>query len=124
MPENSGIANLALQGGSGEGYGSLPTDFGVVEGTKRGEKVYLAEMVPGVALSLNYKISPCCFFESLCEYGLQSQPLIMPENGGIANLALQGGSGEGYGSLPTDFRVVEGTKRGEKVYVSWAGKGV
>nr|GEY92501.1 hypothetical protein [Tanacetum cinerariifolium] len=35
----SRIANLALQGGSGEGYGSLPTDFGVVEGTKRGEKV-------------------------------------------------------------------------------------
>nr|GEV84135.1 reverse transcriptase domain-containing protein [Tanacetum cinerariifolium] len=33
----------------------------------------------------------------------------------IANLALQGGSGEGYGSLPTDFRVVEGIKRREKV---------
>nr|GEX84808.1 retrovirus-related Pol polyprotein from transposon TNT 1-94 [Tanacetum cinerariifolium] len=39
MPENGGIANLALQGGSGEGYGSLPTDFGVVEGTKKGGKV-------------------------------------------------------------------------------------
>nr|GEV91158.1 hypothetical protein [Tanacetum cinerariifolium] len=38
MPENGGIAKLALQGGSGEGYGSLPTDFGVVEGTKRGGK--------------------------------------------------------------------------------------
>nr|GFB01750.1 hypothetical protein [Tanacetum cinerariifolium] len=31
----------------------------------------------------------------------------MPENGRISKLALQGGSGEGYGSLPTDFRVVE-----------------
>nr|GEX16153.1 hypothetical protein [Tanacetum cinerariifolium] len=50
-------------------------------------------------------------------FGLQSQPLIMPENGGIANLALQGGSGEGYGSLPTDFGVVEDTKEGwGKVY--------
>nr|GEW98211.1 hypothetical protein [Tanacetum cinerariifolium] len=42
MPENSGIANLALQGGSGEGYGSLPTDFGVVEGRSMGERVYEA----------------------------------------------------------------------------------
>nr|GEW27235.1 hypothetical protein [Tanacetum cinerariifolium] len=39
MPENSGIANLALQGGSGEGYGSLPTDCGVVEGRSMGERV-------------------------------------------------------------------------------------
>nr|GFC55512.1 hypothetical protein [Tanacetum cinerariifolium] len=31
MPANGGIANLAHYGGSGEGYGSLPTDFGVVE---------------------------------------------------------------------------------------------
>nr|GFC41046.1 hypothetical protein [Tanacetum cinerariifolium] len=31
MPENGGIANLSLQGGSREGYGSLLTDFGVVE---------------------------------------------------------------------------------------------
>nr|GEZ00494.1 retrovirus-related Pol polyprotein from transposon TNT 1-94 [Tanacetum cinerariifolium] len=42
MPENGRIANLELQGGSGEGYGSLPTDFGVVEGTKRGGKVLKA----------------------------------------------------------------------------------
>nr|GEX63400.1 uncharacterized mitochondrial protein AtMg00810-like [Tanacetum cinerariifolium] len=47
-------------------------------------------------------------FSVLCLFGLQSQPLIMPKNGEIANLALQGGSGEGYGSLPTDFGVVEG----------------
>nr|GEV18596.1 retrovirus-related Pol polyprotein from transposon TNT 1-94 [Tanacetum cinerariifolium] len=33
-------------------------------------------------------------YQALCESGLQSQPLIMPENGGIANLALQGGSGD------------------------------
>nr|GEX44570.1 hypothetical protein [Tanacetum cinerariifolium] len=29
--ENGGIANLALQGGSGEGYGSLPTDLGLLK---------------------------------------------------------------------------------------------
>nr|GEU77658.1 ribonuclease H-like domain-containing protein [Tanacetum cinerariifolium] len=40
----------------------------------------------------------------------------------IANLALQGGSGEGYGSLPTDFGVVKGRSMGERVYVIWAGK--
>nr|GEW19453.1 hypothetical protein [Tanacetum cinerariifolium] len=40
----------------------------------------------------------------------------MPENGGIANLAHYGGSRDWYGSLPTDFEVVKGTKRGEKVY--------
>nr|GEZ40634.1 hypothetical protein [Tanacetum cinerariifolium] len=32
MPENGGIANLAHYGGSRDRYGSLPTDFGVVEG--------------------------------------------------------------------------------------------
>nr|GEW68964.1 hypothetical protein [Tanacetum cinerariifolium] len=40
------IANLALQGGSEEGYGSLPTDFGVVDGTKGFAD--LAKMVPEV----------------------------------------------------------------------------
>nr|GEW45748.1 hypothetical protein [Tanacetum cinerariifolium] len=44
----------------------------------------------------------------MCLFGLQSQPLIMPENGGIANLAFQGGSGEGYGSLPTDLGLLKG----------------
>nr|GEW56449.1 hypothetical protein [Tanacetum cinerariifolium] len=34
-----------------------------------------------------------------------------------------GGSGDRYGSLPTDFGVVEGTKREEKVYKVWAGRG-
>nr|GEY03577.1 hypothetical protein [Tanacetum cinerariifolium] len=48
-------------------------------------------------------------------FGLQSRPLIMLENGGIANLAHYGGSRDRYGSLPTDFGDVEGTKRGEKV---------
>nr|GEX93339.1 hypothetical protein [Tanacetum cinerariifolium] len=32
------ISSLALYGGSGDGYGSLPTDFGVVVGTKKGKK--------------------------------------------------------------------------------------
>nr|GEY72842.1 hypothetical protein [Tanacetum cinerariifolium] len=32
MLENSGISSLALYGGSGDGYGSLPTNFGVVAG--------------------------------------------------------------------------------------------
>nr|GEU85682.1 hypothetical protein [Tanacetum cinerariifolium] len=40
----------------------------------------------------------------------------------IANLALQEGSGEGYGSLPTDFVVVEGTKMGKSVCML-GGKG-
>nr|GEV19347.1 hypothetical protein [Tanacetum cinerariifolium] len=34
MPETCGISSLAHCGGSGDGYGSLPTDFGVVEGLK------------------------------------------------------------------------------------------
>nr|GEX52217.1 hypothetical protein [Tanacetum cinerariifolium] len=34
------ICSLAHYGGSGDGYGSLPTDFGVVEGTKKGGNVY------------------------------------------------------------------------------------
>nr|GEY54715.1 hypothetical protein [Tanacetum cinerariifolium] len=47
----------------------------------------------------------------------------MLENGRIANLALQGGSGEGYGSLPTDFEVVEGRKKGGKGVCKLGGKG-
>nr|GEW05551.1 reverse transcriptase domain-containing protein [Tanacetum cinerariifolium] len=47
MLENGRIANLALQGGSGEGYCSLPTDFGVVEGTKGGKGVYFANYHAG-----------------------------------------------------------------------------
>nr|GFB89000.1 hypothetical protein [Tanacetum cinerariifolium] len=30
MLETCGISSLALYGGSGDGYGSLPIDFGVV----------------------------------------------------------------------------------------------
>nr|GEZ46108.1 hypothetical protein [Tanacetum cinerariifolium] len=48
----------------------------------------------------------------------------MPETCWIANLALQGGSGEGYGSLPTDFRVVESTKREEKGVQGFGREGV
>nr|GEW48298.1 hypothetical protein [Tanacetum cinerariifolium] len=47
----------------------------------------------------------------------------MPENGGIAKLALQGGSEEGYGSLPTDFGVVKGTKKRGKGVCKLGGKG-
>nr|GEY46219.1 hypothetical protein [Tanacetum cinerariifolium] len=38
MLETCGISSLALYGGSGDGYGSLPTDFGVVVGTKMQER--------------------------------------------------------------------------------------
>nr|GEW72574.1 reverse transcriptase domain-containing protein [Tanacetum cinerariifolium] len=38
MLETYEISSLALYGGSEDGYGSLPTDFGVVVGTKKGEK--------------------------------------------------------------------------------------
>nr|GEZ36517.1 hypothetical protein [Tanacetum cinerariifolium] len=34
MLENGGIANLAHYGGSRDRYGSLPTDFGVVEASR------------------------------------------------------------------------------------------
>nr|GFA82489.1 hypothetical protein [Tanacetum cinerariifolium] len=44
-----------------------------------------------------------------------SCPFILLKNGGIANLAHYGGSGDGYGSLPTDFGVVEGRSMGERV---------
>nr|GEY50593.1 hypothetical protein [Tanacetum cinerariifolium] len=45
----------------------------------------------------------------------------MPENGGIANLALQGGSGEGYGSLPNNFGVVKGNFMPLKLDLSFSG---
>nr|GEU34528.1 putative reverse transcriptase domain-containing protein [Tanacetum cinerariifolium] len=47
----------------------------------------------------------------------------MPENGGIANLALKGGSGDQYGSLPTDLGVVEGIKKRGKGVQGLGGKG-
>nr|GEZ77180.1 hypothetical protein [Tanacetum cinerariifolium] len=49
MPENGGIANLAPQGGSGEGYGSLPTDFGVVEGRSMGKEFQVVLKVSQLA---------------------------------------------------------------------------
>nr|GEU46113.1 retrovirus-related Pol polyprotein from transposon TNT 1-94 [Tanacetum cinerariifolium] len=47
MLETCGISSLALYGGSGDGYGSLPIDFGAVAGTSMGERV-LATLVPEV----------------------------------------------------------------------------
>nr|GEX90713.1 hypothetical protein [Tanacetum cinerariifolium] len=125
MLENSGIANLALQGGSGEGYGSLPTDFEVVEGTKRRGKVY--KVLAGKRCTVYSDVQ--CFkygvtgqlgklilalHQVLCLFGLQSQPLIMPKNGGIANLSNYGGSRDRHGSLPADLGLLKAQKGGER----------
>nr|GEU80403.1 putative reverse transcriptase domain-containing protein [Tanacetum cinerariifolium] len=47
----------------------------------------------------------------------------MLETCGISSLALQWGSGDWYGSLPTNLEVVEGTKRRKKGVQGLGGKG-
>nr|GEX63466.1 ureide permease 1-like isoform X1 [Tanacetum cinerariifolium] len=48
MPETCGISSLAHCGGSGDGYGSLPTDFGVVE------EIYKETIILESKYSLNW----------------------------------------------------------------------
>nr|GEV18594.1 hypothetical protein [Tanacetum cinerariifolium] len=48
----------------------------------------------------------------------------MPENGKIANLALQRGSGDRYESLPTDLELLKAQKNGGNGVCKLGGKGV
>nr|GEY39883.1 hypothetical protein [Tanacetum cinerariifolium] len=76
MPENGRIANLALQRGSGEGYGSLPTDFGVVEGRSMGERV-VTELSPGGYTPLHHPSLVNTTFHSWQKWSLRLHfPLI------------------------------------------------
>nr|GEY28137.1 hypothetical protein [Tanacetum cinerariifolium] len=54
--------------------------------------------------------------QTLCLFGSQSHPLIILETCGISSLALlgYGGSGDEYGSLPSDFGGLLLGKKGGK----------
>nr|GEZ77893.1 hypothetical protein [Tanacetum cinerariifolium] len=113
--ETHGIASLALflgYGGSGDGYGSLPTDFGMVLlGKKREKRLYrIGREMDVHSVLKRYRVIGII----VCNFTYLAPEL---ETRGIASLALflgYGGSGDGYGSLPTDFGVVLLWKKREK----------